>query len=190
MTQKDQNLFQQQFSDIQKLTSNNTREHDPSPKNNLNKVHRQQAAVEFNQADNSNYLSDAEIELVAPEAVLEYVKPGVQNGVYKKLRLGKYEIQDCLDLHRKTVKQSRVLVWQFLHSSQQKGYRTILIIHGKGENSLTPAKLKSYIRYWLHQHQSVLAFHSAIPRHGGTGSTYVLLQKSPQQKQQTRELHQ
>ena len=37
---------------------------------------------------------------------LEYKKDGVQDGVFRKLRLGKYPITAKLDLHRRTLRAS------------------------------------------------------------------------------------
>ena len=39
--------------------------------------------------------------------VLEFKRPGIQNGVYRKLRLGHYDIEARLDLHRFTVAEAR-----------------------------------------------------------------------------------
>jgi DNA-nicking Smr family endonuclease len=41
--------------------------------------------------------------------------------------------------------------------------------------------------HWLEESDLVLAWHSAQPRHGGTGATYVLVRKSSDARQQTRE---
>ena len=63
------------------------------------------------------------IESVDPLAYLEYQKPGVQHGVYKNLRLGKYEIQSRLDLHRHTVEQARVALWRFVDDCHKHSVR-------------------------------------------------------------------
>ena len=111
----------------------------------------------------------------------------MQQGVYRKLRLGKYPIEHTLDLHRKTIKESRKLVWDFINYCMKKSYRTVLITHGKGEQSQPPAKVKSYVAHWLTQIPEVLAYHTAQRQHGSYGAVYILLKKSEQQKQQTRE---
>ncbi|TMO58770.1 Smr/MutS family protein, partial [Pseudoalteromonas aurantia] len=49
--------------------------------------------------------------------------------------------------------------------------------------------LKSYTNKWLQEMPQVLAFHSALKCHGGSGSTYVLLRKSDEKKQENRERH-
>ena len=46
--------------------------------------------------------------------VLEFKRPGIQNGVYRKLRLGHYQVDARLDLHRMMVKQAREEVFSFI----------------------------------------------------------------------------
>ncbi len=87
----------------------------------------------------------------------------------------------------KGFKQARAVVWDFIDHAIKQNYRTILITHGKGEQGDPPAKMKSYTAFWLKQLNPVLAFHSAQPQHGSYGAVYILLQKSPEQKQKTRE---
>ena len=92
---------------------------------------------------------------------LRLSRPGVQHGVFKNLRMGKYEIQSVLDLHGKTVEQSRQAVWRFVKDCHKQDVRCAIITHGKGQGREEPAKLKSCVNHWLAQLDSVLAFHSA-----------------------------
>lgn len=114
-----------------------------------------------------------ELELCNPHDIGGIRKNGIQEGVFRKLRLGQYEVQASLDLHRLTLKDARTEVNAFLEDSQQKGLRTLLISHGKG----TTGVMKSYTWHWLDQHPQVLAWHSAIARLGGAGATLVLIRK-------------
>lgn len=127
------------------------------------------------------------VEMVEPLALLSYQKPGVQNGVFRNLRLGKYPIDARLDLHNMTSDKARVEVYQFIKDCVVADVRTALITHGKGEGRESPALLKSCVAYWLPQLEEVLAFHTAQKQHGAYGATYVLLKKSELKKQQTRE---
>jgi len=102
--------------------------------------------------------------------------------VFKKLRQNRYNFDFHLDLHRRTVAEARKDVYQLLKNSARFNYRTLLITHGKGLKSNPPARLKSYLNHWLKQVDIVLAFHSAQPQHGGTGSVYVLLKKPQEDK--------
>jgi len=131
------------------------------------------------------------IEQVDPLAYLEFQRPGVQHGVYKNLRMGKYEIQSRLDLHRHTVEEARVALWRFVDDCHNHSVRCALITHGKGEGREQPARLKSCVNHWLRQFDQVLAFHSAQKQHGGVGSTYLLLKKDSSARKKTGEkLHQ
>ncbi len=135
-------------------------------------------------------LADGEVEMLEPRAILEYRKAGVQHGVYKSLRLGRYEIDARLDLHRLSVEQARLQVYQFVRDCVANDIRCALITHGKGEGRKTPAMIKSHIAHWLPQIETVLAFHSSQPRHGGAGACYLLLKKSEKQRKENLEKHQ
>ena len=131
------------------------------------------------QLKSGNLLDPASIiNVVDPYDFLEFARPGVQHGVYKNLRQGKYEVQSRLDLHRHTVEQARVALWDFVEGCQKHGVRCALVTHGKGEGREQPARLKSCVNHWLRQIDNVLAFHSAQKQHGGVGSTYILIKKN------------
>ena len=148
-------------------------------------LERRKAAQEEVVAE-SNILDPASIiEQVDPLAYLEFVRPGVQHGVYKNLRLGKYEIQSRLDLHRHTVEQARNALCHFVDDCHKHGVRCALVTHGKGEGREQPARLKSCVNHWLRQFDQVLAFHSAQKTHGGVGATYILVKKDSSARRET-----
>lgn len=154
----------------------------------LNAEKRRQAAT-AELAKDKNFLSGEYIEPVEPLAVLEFKRDGVQTGVYRNLRLGKYQIDARLDLHHMTIDQARNAVYQFIKDCMNNDIRCALITHGKGEGRNLPAQLKSCLNHWLPQFEQVLAFHSAQKHHGWVGATYVLLRKSDKKKLETWELH-
>ena len=137
-----------------------------------------------------NALVDEGVEPLDAWYVLAFKRPGIQHGVYKKLRQGRYEIDARLDLHRLSVKQARIDVHSFIQDAMQYGLRTVLILHGKGQRKAEQEKtavLKGYVNHWLQDSEEVQAFHSAQAVHGGTGAVYVLLRKSLQKKRENRE---
>lgn len=138
---------------------------------------------------NRNFLSGEYIEPVDALSVIEFKRDGVQTGVYRNLRLGKYQIDARLDLHNMKVDQARNAVFQFVKDCINHDIRCALITHGKGEGREQPAQLKSCVAHWLPQFDAVLAFHSAQKQHGWVGATYVLLRKSEKKKLETWELH-
>lgn len=150
---------------------------------------RQRAAVTENLADRNPLTSD-HVELLGPHDQLAFKRDGVQNGVYRKLRLGQYPLEARLDLHRKTVDQARQEVFGFVQDCLRYDVRSVLILHGKGErNPDNVALIKSHLAKWLPELPDVMAFHSAQLRHGGTGAVYVMLRKSRDAREHNRELH-
>ncbi len=114
----------------------------------------------------------------------EYVEgsiPGVSKNMIRKLKRGKIPVQDHIDLHGYTKKDAEDLVRRFLMDSQRKGYRCVLIVHGRGLNSLDSIPiLKERLPVWLNRgpvRKIVMAFSSAKPYDGGTGALYVLLRR-------------
>ncbi|MCD9467828.1 DNA endonuclease SmrA [Photobacterium iliopiscarium] len=138
---------------------------------------------------NIDYLSIDNANMIKPDDMIEFKRDGVQLAVFKKMRQGKYAIHARLDLHKKTLAQARDEVLAFLKQSQRLDIRTVMIIHGKGERSNPQALMKSFVATWLEQISDVLCFHSAQRQHGGTGALYVMIKKSAEKKQQTRDRH-
>lgn len=150
---------------------------------------RREAAVTAPGAD-GNPLRDEGIRPLDPWYVLEFKRPGIQNGVFRKLKQGRYPAEARLDLHRMSVKRARREIWDFVAECHELGLRSVLVVHGKGERAADREAigvLKGFVDHWLRDIDEVQAFHSARPEHGGTGAVYVLLAKSERQKQQNRE---
>jgi DNA-nicking Smr family endonuclease len=180
--------FQDMMGDVKPLHQD-TAVH--QKKHQVDETHliRQQAALSLAEVL-PEYLSLEDAPNVKPDDIVEFKKSGVQDGVYRKLRLGKYPIQAKLDLHRRSLKQARDEVSRFLKQCSNLEARTLLIVHGKGHQSNPPALLKSYLVFWLQQIDEVLCYHSAQPFHGGSGAVYVMLKKNSEQKLDNRERHQ
>ncbi len=189
MTQEDElELFAQMMTDVRPISQDKAvlqKQH------NLTDAHiaKQEAAVHLSESD-PEYLSIDSAPMLKPDGFLEFKRSGVQEGVYRKLRLGKYPLQARLDLHRKSLKEARDEVLKFLRQCQRLDVRTVIIVHGKGERSNPPALMKSFVAAWLEQIQEVMCFHSAQRYHGGTGAVYVMLRKSAAKKLENRERHQ
>ncbi len=151
---------------------------------------RRDAALGINSdAVDPNFLTLGEVPPRDPLEFLEWKKVGVQNAVFDKLRRGGYAIDSSLDMHRKTVKEARQMVFNFLNEASAKDWRSLLMAPGKGEFSKTPGRLKSFLAHWLTEHPEVIAFCSAQRRHGGVGAVYVLVRKSPASRELNREEH-
>lgn len=159
---------------------------DKQKDNDVDKERRKQSAIDNLKSDEDPLASDP-VEMVEPLSLLCYQKPGVQHGVFKNLRLGKYSLDARLDLHRMTVENARRAVYQFIQDCVNNDVRSALITHGKGEGRAKPALLKSCVAHWLPQLDEVLAFHTAQKHHGSYGATYVLMKKSEKKKLENKE---
>ncbi|MCE9678537.1 DNA endonuclease SmrA [Shewanella sp. AS1] len=131
----------------------------------------------------------SEIPLRAPDEIICYRSEGIQSGVFKLFRQGKYQSQGMLDIKNSGLSRAREQLYDFIESSQRQGLRNVLIIHGTGVNNKPfPAQLKSAVAAWLPQLSGVIAFHSAIKAQGGEGALMVMLIKSETARLNTREL--
>lgn len=190
MSDDEENIFQQEMSGVKPLKSERrvSLQSGVRPDNDPSLAARRLAAVELPGEDRNILAQDGVVPLDA-WFVLDYKRPGVQNGVFRKLKQGRYEADAHLDLHRMTVAIARRELFDFVEEAQSLGLRTVLLIHGKGESKAEREKssiLKGCVNHWLPQLQAVQAFHSAQLRHGGTGAAYVLLQKSEEMKRKNR----
>lgn len=184
----DKNLFFQQMKDVTPIKVEEKVALASAHQDKINIETRRKAAT-AELAKDKNFLSGEYVEPVDSLAILEFKRDGVQNGVYRNLRLGKYQIDARLDLHHMTVDQARTAVFQFIKDCMQHDIRCALITHGKGEGRDQPAQLKSCVAHWLPQFEQILAFHSAQKQHGWVGATYVLLRKSEKKKLENWEKH-
>lgn len=188
MKPEDKLLFEQEMKDVRPLKA----EAVPSPKRPRDKpepgtLYRRQAAQRPVDGD-GNFLTTGFVEPVHPQAVLSFKRGGVQQGVFHKLQRGGYPIEATLDLHLMSLEEAREQVFEFIHDCVRLEVRTALINHGKGARGKdSQAMIKSYVARWLPQLQEIMAFHSAMGFHGGTGAVYVLLRKSEKAKDRARE---
>ena len=190
MSDDEEFLFQQEMTGVEPIQQERRvpLKRDTVPSADSARERRSAAVAERGDA---NPLSDAGIEPLDPWFVLEFKRPGVQNGVYRKLKQGRYEAEARLNLHRMSVQRARSEIYEFVEQACGLGLRSVMIIHGKGENSggerQQSSIIKGCVRHWLLELDAVQAFHSARPQHGGTGAVYVLLRKSETAKQKNRE---
>ncbi len=190
MDSEDEDLFLQEMADVKPLNREARVARRGGSARDSSLAARREAAVAATGAD-PNTLSDAELAPLDPWYVLEFKRPGIQNGVYRKLKQGRYEAEARLDLHRMTVQRARREVFEFVEESSAHGLRSVMLVHGKGETrtqTRASGVLKACVNHWLRELDKVQAFHSAQPRHGGTGAVYVLLKKSEEKKRENREL--
>ncbi len=148
---------------------------------------RRKAAV----AGDEDGLTTGPIDLLHPLDPVEWKSDGVQEGVYRNLRLGKYQVDARLDLIRRSIPQCKSELLSFVQECIKYDIRTVLVNHGRSKDKTSMGnRQKSYLNLWLQKLPEVMAFHSAQPQHGGLGAIYVLLRKSEEKRLENWEQHQ
>ncbi|MFA5679147.1 MAG: Smr/MutS family protein [Pseudomonas sp.] len=139
---------------------------------------RRERASQSQQSTRVDGLSDQFVIDVQPEEELAWAANGVQEGQLRRLKAGQIPFDGSIDLHGLSVNRARELMWEFISEATRIEVRCVRITHGKAQrkDGRKPI-LKSHVNTWLRQHPKVLAFTSCVPRHGGTGSVYVLLRR-------------
>lgn len=101
--------------------------------------------------------------------------PGVDRRTADRLRKGRMEIQDRLDLHGMSRESGHRATISFIVGAQMSGLRCVLIVTGKGKGIL-----QTELPRWLNTaplRERILSFNYARPQDGGTGAVYVLLKR-------------
>lgn len=183
---EDKDAFADALSDVTPLRTRERVSRAPVARATPGMEQRRRAATADTERD-LNPLSTDFAPPVGPHDIVGFVRPGIQHGVYGKLRRGRYEPEATLDLHRRSLEQARTELWQFAQECVRYQLRTVLVLPGKGDRSPRSGVLKSFVCHWLRDVPEVLAYHSAQPWHGGAGALYVLLRKSPRAREDNRE---
>jgi len=184
----EEQLFLQEMQGVKPLQTKERVELRKADTSQVSAAARRQAAQQQPEEQDGNRLQTSEVKRVGPHDVIGYKRPGIQDGVFRKLRLGKYETEARLDLHRRTIDEARRELYRFIQDCMAHDIRSVLVLPGKGDRNINdPAVLKSYLVHWLEELDEVQAYHTAQPHHGGAGAFYVLLRKSERKKQAARE---
>ena len=87
-------------------------------------------------------------------------------------------MQAEIDLHGMTTSEAQAALRDFMAECAADGLQCVRVVHGKGRGSGPRGPvLKTNVNRWLRRWAIVLAFCTALPRDGGTGAIYVLLQR-------------
>ena len=174
MTKEEYSLFREAVQDVVPLRPNNHAVH----------ALQKPPAIPFKTIEDEkqvikDMLSDEyDPTELQPGDMLSYCRTGIQNRIFRKLRLGQYRIASELDLHGLNARQAKQMLLHFLHDAHPGHGECVRIIHGKGNRSSHKGPvIKTKINNWLRHHDRVMAFHTARPVDGGTGAIYVLLRR-------------
>ena len=79
-------------------------------------------------------------------------------------------IEDTLDLHTFQPREVKELLDDYLEAACEKGFREVLIIHGKGQGVL-----RQRVHAILRKHPRILSLRQADASGGGWGATVAVL---------------
>ncbi|EPR34796.1 Smr protein/MutS2 [Alkalidesulfovibrio alkalitolerans DSM 16529] len=106
---------------------------------------------------------------------------GLDSKIFRRLKAGQFAVEAHLDMHGMTLEQAYDALLFFLREAYFSGRRVVLLIPGRGKGSPQGLSLlKREIQHWLTREplkRVVLAYCTALPRHGGAGALYVMLRK-------------
>ena len=107
---------------------------------------------------------------------------GIDRSNARRLRQGRMDIADIIDLHGMTQAEAQTRLRSFIQRAAFSGNRTVLIITGKGRAG--QGILRARVPEWLKEpplSQLVIAISDAQPGDGGTGALYVRLKRKSRQ---------
>jgi DNA-nicking Smr family endonuclease len=109
---------------------------------------------------------------------IAFRRDGVTERTFRRLREGAYSIEAEFDLHGLTAAQAQIALKAFMADSVARGLGCVRVVHGKGAGSGPEGPvLKNLVHHYLALWDQVLAYVTALPRHGGHGAIYVLLNR-------------
>lgn len=134
----------------------------------------------------SHYLNkflrgEIEFEIEHTDEFVQGKVKGLDEKIFRKLKAGTYSPEAHLDLHGYTVDHAHIALIEFIKKNYFEGKRCLLIIPGRGKNSpMGRGILRESLKSWITKDplkRVVLAFSTALPKHGGSGAVYILLRK-------------
>lgn len=118
-------------------------------------------------------LWSAEVEIADEQS---FLRTGLPRQLLRKLRQGRWSVQDELDLHGYSLDGARQALIEFFKYAIRRGLRCVRVVHGKGMRSPGGEPvLKTRVRAWLARRDEVLAYVEAPAAGGGSGAVVVLL---------------
>lgn len=91
---------------------------------------------------------------------------------------GREDIDAKIDLHGLTQSDAHPVLDAFIQRSFSRGFRTVLVITGKGRSKGSEGVLRRMVPLWLNQPELKLlvsGWDESSPHHGGAGALYVRL---------------
>ncbi len=147
------------------------------PLKNNNKV----SNFEYKQLKNLFYNKDAQDNINDNFKINHLSRKDLKN-----IKNHKKKVDASLDLHGETSLKAEALLNNFVKKSYLQGKRLIIVVTGKGNNSIEKQEgvgiLKAMFLRWVNDSialKYVVSFSNANPTHGGDGAYYLVLRKNP-----------
>ncbi len=121
------------------------------------------------------------LQVLASGERLEGLARGVDRAHLRRLAAGEPRPGRRVDLHGLEATGARLALRAALAGAWSDAERCVLVVHGRGRHSEAEPILKASLADWLAEPpwvDRVMAWHSAQPRDGGPGATYVLLRRN------------
>jgi DNA-nicking Smr family endonuclease len=111
--------------------------------------------------------------------------PGLDRATAQTLRRGRLQPDGTIDLHGMTVAQAERALGRALARAQEAGWRSLLVVTGKGreleDGTMRGGRIRAHFLTWINLAQNRVRVHAvrqAHPRHGGSGAYYLLLRRA------------
>lgn len=173
VSEEDKELFREMMQSVKPLDKRTPLSSQPIPKTIQRPRSKEPIKQSYTRFDLSNYYTDT----VSAETILSHYKQSIPHRRVIQLKNGQIPYEARLDLHGLRPDAAQESLCHFIEQHRQLGHRCLLVIHGKGGKHGESPILKNHVNHWLQQLPHVLAFHSAIPKDGGSGALYVLLKR-------------
>jgi DNA-nicking Smr family endonuclease len=117
------------------------------------------------------------VRLSDTQEYIEWVNPGYHREIVKELHLGRFAVQDYIDLHGYVLEDAVTVMHDFMLEARRRGFHCVKIIHGRGLRSPNGPVLKRAVIALLttRYRKYIIGFSTARPNDGGLGALYVLL---------------
>jgi DNA-nicking Smr family endonuclease len=127
--------------------------------------------------------------VISKKPIVSLTQAPIQDAKHhKKVRRGKLQIDDVLDLHGQNQDIARTNLYGFISRNIDNRSRILLVITGKGINKKDDTEfdllvqprgiLRRRLKDWIHEYpnrQKIAGISEAHIKHGGYGAFYILL---------------
>lgn len=114
-----------------------------------------------------------------PAAGGERFPERIERNLLSRINKGQEPLQARLDLHGLSEAEARIRLVSFVSHAYEQGWRTVLVITGKGRGG--EGTLKRAFPLWLETdgiRQYIAGYHSASRSHGGGGAWYLRIRQN------------